>query len=676
MVSGNDPRGPGSLDRRINSAIELEGVTAQLGTIESCINRQQTGITDCLNALIELRSYSAKQASVDKIERMLGHNKEDLSFSGDSHGGQERLEKRLNTILEFLKKEEKTLATMMKNSDSDAKSFSQCNTALQGLKSSVSANGKQVILAINVLGDQLTKINETVDEVKTSSKTDCARLEGTLDDMNGSVRKIENNVVEEGEARDKLQAGLEKLERSVRSLEKSGRLSSGSRKSTEKESSPINDVFANDDARQQLEEINNNHTKFQEEFKTSIISLKSEVKKTDTNVGNAIKNLSLLLKSSVEIQKQTKLLLPETEKKLLINIKELKEEVSSHQDVKPGSSSSSSDSSGKLDLLEKKLDKLGKSVSRVKYLVEPGDSDEENGKGGKRKKRFSTDGPTPDISELERLVADLSSKLDGNILLTRLECLDDKLDKINRGSSDKKIEDLAFKLTSMEESISRRIEDDLSANVEKVDKMSELVQEVKNIVHEVGDRMITTKTFTTSQSEMRRQILQLNTSIAGVPDEFGGQLAAMEENLCRNVESTVREVFKHHWDELMKDIEQILGKLSTIKRFVKFRSREGSVEGDETETPTLETTINKINEVAERVSVLHTALESGVLSSSDHQEPSSSSSGTERQSLGSALILEEIRKKPDVVDINSLKKEMFTAVHNVQNRLLEEQVEY
>ena len=49
----------------------------------------------------------------------------------------------------------------------------------------------------------------------------------------------------------------------------------------------------------------------------------------------------------------------------------------------------------------------------------------------------------------------------------------DKLDKINRGSSDKKIEDLAFKLTSMEESISRRIEDDLSANVEKVDKMSE-----------------------------------------------------------------------------------------------------------------------------------------------------------------------------------------------------------
>ena len=108
----------------------------------------------------------------------------------------------------------------------------------------------------------------------------------------------------------KIQSGLEKLASNVRSLEKSGRSSSSSvsrRKSTEKEDSPVNvmDVFANNDVKNTLDEINNNTGKLQEELKTAVLGLKSEVRKTDTNVGKAIKNLFNLLNSTVELQKTT-----------------------------------------------------------------------------------------------------------------------------------------------------------------------------------------------------------------------------------------------------------------------------------------------------------------------------------------------------------------------------------
>ena len=157
-------------------------------------------------------------------------------------------------------------------------------------------------------------------------------------------------------------------------------------------------------------------------------------------------------------------------------------------------------------------------------------------------------------------------------------------------------------------------------------------------------------------------------SIANIPDEFGSQAAAMEENLCHNVENCVKDVFKSHWDELMVEIEQILGKLSSIKRFVKYRSREGSVDGEDSEnSPSLESVMSKVNEVTDKLAGVQGAIEAGILGSGEVQ-------GGGRDHLGTALLLEEIRKKVDISAINSFKKEMFTTVHNVQNRLLDEQV--
>ena len=113
----------------------------------------------------------------------------------------------------------------------------------------------------------------------------------------------------------------------------------------------------------------------------------------------------------------------------------------------------------------------------------------------------------------------------------------------------------------------------------------------------------------------------------------------------------------------MAEIDQITGKLGTIKSSVKVRSREGSEEAGEDETNNIESVVEKINEVADKLSGVQSALETGLMSG-----------GEEREQLGTALLLAEIRKRADLETISKLKKEMFTAVHNVQRRLLEEQV--
>merc|ERR1712240_506504 len=128
LVEARNDRGPGSLDRRINNSMELEGVMSKIGIVEGMIGRQQSSVSECRNALVEMRTFIAKQGKLDRI---------------------------LTTVLEFLKKEEKTLDMLLKNSMSDAKLLSQCNTSIQGMKAAVSGNGKEVLLAVQAVGDQL-----------------------------------------------------------------------------------------------------------------------------------------------------------------------------------------------------------------------------------------------------------------------------------------------------------------------------------------------------------------------------------------------------------------------------------------------------------------------------------------------------------------------------------------
>lgn len=660
-------RGPGSLDRRINSAIEMEGVVHKLTQMENSIAMRQN---DCLNALVELRTYTAKQSSVDQILKQ----KEDIPLGSGDGADNGRIERRLYTQLEFMKKQEKSIERLIKNSESDAKLLSQSNMTLQGMKSAVTANGRDVLVAISSL-------SETVDGHTRETKTDISSLGKILNEIGGQIRNLDNDGTFGGEeAIAKLQVGIEKLSSNMKNLEKSGKVVSvgGSRSSKEVINTPSDD--RDDNSGDKLDTIQSLMTKQEAELLTAINGVTAAVTKSERGMGNAMSHLAKLLKTCVDIQKNGEL---EKNVKECIetnsndiqynfekSMEKLEELVSRGNDNKGSAGDNHGhDSSTKIDSIVTKLEKLNKNVVRIKYLVEDGSDDEDQSK--RKKSKMSVESyNSPDMREIEKLLSDVSERFDLKSLETRLELLDSKLDQMSRANSEKKIEDLLFKINEIEESISRRIEDDLSANVEKVEKIDENVLEIKNIMQEVGDRMITARVFTNSQQELRKQLAEVQNSIGNIPDDFGSQAAAMEENLCANVENTVKDVFKQHWEELMNEIDQILGKLGSIKRFVKARSREGSVEGGEGgENPSLESVVHKLNDVAEKLSGLQGALETGMMSGDERE-------GGSREQLGTALLLTEIRKRADVDTISKLKKEMFTAVHNVQKRLLEEQFRF
>merc|ERR1719318_1140984 len=233
LVEASSERAPGSLDRRINSTMELEGVMNKFGVVEGLISRQQSTVGECLNALVEMRTFTAKQGTLDRIERLLVQRDEApmSAVPGEDSG---RLDRKITTALEFLKKEEKTLEMFMKNSMSDAKLLSQCNTSIQGMKAAVSGNGKEVLLAVQAVGDQLKAVEGLVGEVKG----DLVGLGGSLDEIGGQVRSMDRDdktMCSGAEVVSKLQTSVERLTSNVKSLEKASRSGGSSNSSVKQE---------------------------------------------------------------------------------------------------------------------------------------------------------------------------------------------------------------------------------------------------------------------------------------------------------------------------------------------------------------------------------------------------------------------------------------------------------
>ena len=654
-------RVPGSLDRRINSAIEMEGVVQKLTQMENTIAMRQK---DCLNALVELRTYTAKQSSVDQILKQ----KEDLPLGSGEGADIGRIERRLNTQLDFMKKQEKSIERLIKNSESDAKLLSQSNTSLQGMKSAVTANGREVLSALTALGDDLRSVDDHSSEVKTEV-TNLAKI---LNEIGGRLKNSDSRTYNGDESIAKLQAGIDKLSSNLRALEKSGKIGSSGSHSKETTNLPAEDKCEETISDSKLEVIKGLMSKQEKDILSAIKEVTAAVTKSERGMGGAMNTLAKLLKTCVDLQKNGELeknlkeCIETSSNDIQYNVEKCQEKLEDLVQNYASGDNHGNESSVKIDSIVTKLEKLNKNVVRIKYLVEDGSDDEDQSK--KKKSKMSDESLTSsaDIREIEKLLSDVSERLDLKSLETRFELLDSKLEEMSRGTSDKKIEDLIFKVSEIEESISRRIEDDLSANVEKIEEIHENVLGIKNVTQEVGNRMITNRVFNNSLEELRRQLSDVQSSIGSFPDDISSQVTTMEENICTNVENTVKDVFKQHWEELMNEIDQILGKLTHIKRFIKARSREGSVDGGEEETPNMESVVQKINDVAEKLSAVQSAMETGLMSSEE-------SNGNKEQ-LSSVILLTEIRKRADVDSINKLKKEMFTAVHNVQRRLLEDQV--
>ena len=77
--------------------------------------------------------------------------------------------------------------------------------------------------------------------------------------------------------------------------------------------------------------------------------------------------------------------------------------------------------------------------------------------------------------------------------------------------------------------ISVRIEEDLSENEEKIDRVQDLTQEV-NIVGEVGERKVTNKSTSNGQLDIGQQMSSSEKNIS--PDEVSHEVSTTDESLC------------------------------------------------------------------------------------------------------------------------------------------------
>ena len=650
---------PVKKDPRLDRHFENEGIIVKMGMLEENITRLQGNVQECVNALIEMRTFSAKQSTVDKIEKTLNQQREDSVFGSDFSGSASenvgRVLRRVETLLEFSKKQEKSIAAFMKNADSDAKTLSQCNTAIQGMKSAVTANGREVLLAIATITDQVRPLELAFEEVRA----DMSNFGGTLDEIKGQVRNIE----QDSDVGESIQHCLEKLSVVTNSLKVDGKaltVEASSKGAGDGNVTKHVDSSTKADIKPIIETINNGNIKLKEDLKLSFSSMKELMKKNNNGMGKAIQNLLTLLTDTVENQKETNAKLQNMENNLIPTVEglvpDLKEVILQSGD--------SYENTNKIENIGTRIQKLHAVVTRIKHLLEAGSDDEDD---VKRRRKTVSHGESD--GELTHLLRDVKEKIsDRTNVFARMEGIVEKMEEMRSIAPERKIEGSSFKMGHLEESvsesISRRIEEDLFKNEEKIDRVTELVQEVKNIVEEVGERMITNKSFSNSQADIRQQISSLEKNISHIPDEFSQQAGAMEENLCNNVETSVREVIKLPMDHITDEVQEISNKLNALKRIVRFGNQEESEESDQ---PTLGSLVGKINEVAEKLSVVHEALEDTAVSRDG------SNAGRAGDKIGTALVLEELRKKADVTLISSLRKEVSSAVIN-QSRVLEEQV--
>ena len=649
LKEGGLGKGGMSMESGIKASLAEDGVIGMLEKIEEALLVQQGLVKQNANSMAEMRTFTAKQTSLDKLERLIRTEK------GDEDGeGQGKVDRHLSRILEFLKKEEKTLDMLMKNSMSDAKALSSCNTSIQGMKVAVSGNGKEVVAAVQQVAESVKLVEESLRQVSR----DVGGLGGSLDEIGSQVRALEK----EGGACSGLE-GLAKLQSSVERISSkvSGLASRGVGGPIRQESGGegggggegiVTDVGGRIDVLHEL--LVQNGERF-ESFSDRLTAVDGDLKKHDKNIGHAVRTLVGLLKASVDNTKKNSTDLDLLDKLVRKGISTVTEKIELSSDIMKTTMSEACEAiadkgegekdktdqeivakmetvGGRLETVVSKMDKLNKTVSRIKYLVEVDGSDDEDEGGRKSKKRkteaaksdpyeFPSAPPAVDLKPLERKLDEMSVKLAKDL-------------------SDRKGEEMGGKLQAMEDSIVRRLEEELERSGRLASETSSTIANVSNVVKEIGDRMVTKRSWESLQDKL----MEIRENLARVPDEFGSQAAALEENLCVNVQGSVREVINHAMEELMSEMDGVNGKLGYIKRYVRFGGKEVDDVGEgEPGNASLDKLMQQITGVAARLSDMQAALE---VEATEGQEENSPRAGA-RERLGTALLLTEIRKKAD-----------------------------
>ena len=642
-----------SMESGIKASLAEDGVICLLEKIEEALLVQQGLVKQNANSMAEMRTFTAKQTSLDKLERLIRTDNRE-----EDGEGQGKVDRHLTRILEFLKKEEKTLDMLMKNSMSDAKALSNCNTSIQGMKVAVSGNGKEVVAAVQQVAESVKVVEESLRQVSEN----VGGLGGSLDEIGSQVRALEKEggVCSGLEGLAKLQSSVERVSSKVSGLSSGGVVVQASKKEGGKEVVVKEVAGLKSDSRLDMihSMITENHeilVQNGEKFGNmgdKLASVDGDLKKHDKNIGHAVRTLVGLLKASVDNTKKNSMDLERLDKlvrrenasvieKLDLSSDTIKTTLSEVLAEKGEGEKDKTDPEVvnkmetvglRLETVVSKMDKLNKTVSRIKFLVEDDCSDEE-GEGGKRSKKrkseaaksdpyeFPSAPPAVDLKPLERKMEEMSAKL-------------------ARDLGDRKGEEMGAKLHAMEDSIVRRLEEELERSGRVASETSSTIANVSNVVKEIGDRMVTKRSWDSLQDKL----MEIRENLARVPDEFGSQAAALEENLCVNVQGSVREVINHAMEELMTEMDGMNGKLGYIKRYVRFGGKEvDDVSENEPGNVGLDNLMEQITGVAARLADMQTALE---VEATEGQEENSGRAGA-RERLGTALLLTEIRKKAD-----------------------------
>ena len=650
---GMGKSGMQSMESGIKASLAEDGVICLLEKIEEALLVQQGLVKQNANSMAEMRTFTAKQTSLDKLERLI--RTENREEDGE---GQGKVDRHLGRILEFLKKEEKTLDLLMKNSMSDAKALSSCNTSIQGMKVAVSGNGKEVVAAVQQVAESVKVVEESLRQVSEG----LGGLGGSLDEIGSQVRALEKEggVCSGLEGLAKLQSSVERMSSKVSGLTSGGVVVQAAKKEGGKEVVLKEVADLKTDSRLDLVHsmITENHellVQHGEKFVSlgdKLASVDGDLKKHDKNIGHAVRTLVGLLKASVDNTKKNSTDLERLDKLVRRESASVTEKIDLSSDsikttlnealVEKGEGEKDKTDPEVLNKMEtvglrletvvSKMDKLNKTVSRIKYLVEDDGSDEEGESGKRSKKRkseaaksdpyeFPSAPPTVDLKPLERRLEEMSAKL-------------------ARDLGDRKGEEMGAKLQTMEDSIVRRLEEELERSGRIASETSSTIANVSNVVKEIGDRMVTKRSWESLQDKL----MEIRENLARVPDEFGSQAAALEENLCVNVQGSVREVINHAMEELMTEMDGMNGKLGYIKRYVRFGGKEvDDVSENEPGNVGLDNLMEQITGVAARLADMQAALE---VEATEGQEENSGRAGA-RERLGTALLLTEIRKKAD-----------------------------
>jgi len=222
------------------------------------------------------------------------------------------------------------------------------------------------------------------------------------------------------------------------------------------------------------------------------------------------------------------------------------------------------------------------------------------------------------------------------------------------------------------------ISDPLAEVVKKIGEMSDSDpgEHLAKKIDEISEKVATGKALENTFNDMMDLLEKVHNGILEIPNDFGSQAAALEENLCVNVVTAVKDANKDNWTYLFNQMDHFEGRLAIVKKYCKYgRVKGGSkggaeVDNEDDEEDTLDTVVKDIQRVSAKLEDLSKAMENGVTDGNDRE---ASPVKGPRDKMSMTLLLTEIRKKAEKDSVDKLHTDMSKSFHNVQRRLLEEQ---